>query len=102
MFGQAQNGKVDAATGFPEAHPVVWVNRRITDLGTLGGTQGAAGAMNLVGQAVGASLNRKPDPNAESPMEACLSLPDNGTDAGTCELAVNSFLAPATTETHAT
>lgn len=102
VFGQAQNGKVDAATGFPEAHPVAWINRRITDLGTLGGTQGAAAAMNLVGQAVGASLNRKPDPYAASPMQACLWMPNNGVWAGYFEFGMNSFFAPASTETHAT
>lgn len=102
VFGQAQNGKVDAATGFPEAHPVAWINRRITDLGTLGGTQGAAGAMNFIGQAVGASLNGNPDPYAAAPMEACLWLPNNGTSAWQYEFAINSFFAPASTETHAT
>lgn len=102
VFGQAQNGKVDAATGFPEAHPVVWVNRRISDLGTLGGTQGAAGAMNLVGQAVGSALTTKADPYADAPMAACPWLPNNGTDAGYLPFSVNSFFAPASTETHAT
>lgn len=102
VFGQAQNGQVDAATGFPEAHPVAWINRRIVDLGTLGGTQGAAVSMNAIGQAVGASLNAKPDPYAAAPMQACLWLPNNGVFAGYYEFAMNSFFAPASTETHAT
>lgn len=102
VFGQAQNGKIDAATQFPEAHPVAWINRRITDLGTLGGTQGAAVAMNVIGQAVGASLNTRQDPYASAPMAACLWLPNNGVWAGAYEFGMNSFFAPASTETHAT
>lgn len=101
-FGQAQNGQVDSATGFPETHPVAWINRRIVDLGTLGGTQGAAVSMNAIGQAVGASLNAKSDPFAAAPMQACLWLPNNGVWAGYYEFGMNSFFAPASTETRAT
>lgn len=101
-YGYAQNGKVDASTGFPETHAVMWLNKRIIDLGTLGGSQGIVVSMNLLGQGAGGSLNAKPDPYAATPMQACLHLPNNGPAAGSVEFAFNSFFAPASTETRAT
>jgi probable HAF family extracellular repeat protein len=102
VYGQAQNGITDPLTGFPEAHAVWWVNRKIIDLGTLGGSQSAAWKANLLGQTVGASLTAQPDPFAFEPMAACRFTPITGTGSNWMSFAENSFFAPGATETHAT
>jgi len=62
VAGYAENGDVDPDTGYPEAHAVIWEKDKIKDLGTFGGTQSAAMALNDIGQAVGGALNTTEDP----------------------------------------
>jgi probable HAF family extracellular repeat protein len=62
VSGYAENGSVDSNTGYPMAHAVVWKNGRITDIGTFGGTQSAAMALNDFGQVIGGALNTIDDP----------------------------------------
>jgi probable HAF family extracellular repeat protein len=62
IAGYAENGDVDPDTGYPEAHAVVWKKGKIRDLGTFGGTQSAAFALNDLGQVVGGALNTIEDP----------------------------------------
>lgn len=102
VYGQAQNGKIDPDTGFPEAHAVWWVNRKITDLGTLGGRQSTAIKANLLGQTIGASLTAKSDPFAYSPMAGCRYSPISEAGANWNTFAENTFFAPGAAETHAT
>jgi probable HAF family extracellular repeat protein len=61
VVGISQNGSIDTLTGFPESTAVLWHRGRITDLGTFGGHQGAAAAINDRGQTVGAALDPTPD-----------------------------------------
>lgn len=62
VSGYAENGSVDSNTGYPVAHAVVWKNGEITDIGTFGGTQSAAMALNDLGQVIGGSLDNIDDP----------------------------------------
>jgi len=62
IVGYSENGSVDPNTGYPEAHAVVWNWGQITDLGTFGGAQSAAMAVNDLGQVVGGALNTTDDP----------------------------------------
>lgn len=101
VYGQAQNGKIDRSTGFPEAHAVLWVNRKIRDLGTLGGSQSIATKANLLGQTVGGALTAQSDPFAEAPMAACRWSPITGPNSNRRTFAENTFFFPGTTETHA-
>lgn len=102
VYGQAQNGMLDPLTGFPQARAVQWSNRRITDLGTLGGNQSAAIMANLLGQTVGGALNAKADPFADQPMAACRYTPIAGAGSNWSTFAQNAFFAPAATQTRAT
>jgi probable HAF family extracellular repeat protein len=100
IAGISQNGAVDPSTGWPEADAVLWQDGRITNLGTLGGTQSIANAVNDEGQAVGAALNGSLDPFANNPLLACVFFPPV---QGSCYNFTETFLfsAPATTETRA-
>lgn len=102
VYGQAQNGKRDPLTEFPEAHAVQWVNRKIIDLGTLGGHQSTALRANLLGQTIGGALTAKLDPFADAPMAACRFTPIGGVGSNWSSFAENTFYFPAATETHAT
>ena len=46
VVGISETGAVDPATGYPDTDPVIWQNGKLVDLGTFGGTQGAALMVN--------------------------------------------------------
>jgi probable HAF family extracellular repeat protein len=62
IVGLAENGETDPLTGFPEIHGVIWRGNGIVDLGTEGGNQSFAFAVNNRGQVVGTAENTIPDP----------------------------------------
>jgi probable HAF family extracellular repeat protein len=53
--GLSQNGEIDPILGAPAAHAVLWRNRRISDLGTLGGYESNAASVNDAGDVTGFS-----------------------------------------------
>jgi probable HAF family extracellular repeat protein len=53
VVGAADNGVLDPITGQPEIRAVVWVDGKVFDLGTFGGANSLAGAINDAGQVVG-------------------------------------------------
>ena len=67
--GESQNGLIDPLTGAPASIAVLWKsNGEIINLGTLGGNQSLAVALNDRGQAVGAAANTIPDSFSLSPV----------------------------------
>lgn len=62
IAGLSEDGSIDPDTGYPVNHPVVWDRGRLIDLGTFGGAQSAAAAVNDRGQVVGWALNTTEDP----------------------------------------
>jgi probable HAF family extracellular repeat protein len=59
--GTSENGTLDPLTGVVELRAVRWKDRQIKNLGTFGGNQSFATAINSRGQIVGFALNEIPD-----------------------------------------
>ena len=67
--GVSQNGLIDPLTGAPASIAVLWKsNGEIINLGTLGGNESLAVALNDRSQAVGAAANPIPDSFSLSPV----------------------------------
>ena len=49
------NSTPNSITGFPTLHPFLWEDGKMTDLGTLGGTNGGPSGLNNRGQVIGVS-----------------------------------------------
>ena len=64
VAGFSSNGSIDPLTGIPESDAVLWRNREIINLGTLGGNNSFAAAINDRGQIIGNASNSTPDPFA--------------------------------------
>jgi probable HAF family extracellular repeat protein len=62
IAGESGNGRTDPMTGGPEARGVFWSDDQIIDLGTFGGNESLANAVNTQGQVVGLATNSIPDP----------------------------------------
>ena len=62
VVGLSDNGLIDPLLGAPEGRGVLWEKSgSIIDLGTLGGNQSLAGAINERGQVIGVAANTTPD-----------------------------------------
>jgi len=62
VAGQSLHDALDPLTGFPAPLAVLWKHGKIVNLGTFGGNQSGAGAVNGRGEVVGAALNLTTDP----------------------------------------
>jgi probable HAF family extracellular repeat protein len=62
VAGFSSNGAIDPLTGTPEIEAVLWRNGEIINLGTLGGNNSYAAAINDRGQITGNAYNSIPDP----------------------------------------
>ncbi len=63
VVGQSSVGNaLDPLTGSPTLLAVLWKDGKIVNLGTLGGNESTAGAVNSGGEVVGAALNLTTDP----------------------------------------
>ncbi len=61
IVGFSENGVVDPQSQLPETDAVLWRDGQIVNVGTLGGTQGLAAAVNDRGQVAGAAQNAVSD-----------------------------------------
>lgn len=61
VVGASANGAIDPLVGYPEVNAVRWEKGNILNLGTLGGNQSVAWAINNRGQIAGGALNTVPD-----------------------------------------
>lgn len=76
IAGIVENGGTDPLTGYPETDAVLWTNRGVINLGTLGGNVGGANAINNRGQVVGGATNSILDPfSAVFPATYCGANP---------------------------
>jgi probable HAF family extracellular repeat protein len=84
VAGVSENG-VDQSAGWQLTEAVLWKNGTLIDLGTLGGNQSSAGAVNDFGQVVGTALNGITDPAPGSAglvaAQNCAVTPINTTEA---------------------
>lgn len=62
VVGGSENGVIDPLNGIPAVRAVVWKHDQVIDLGTLGGYESAAQAINNRGQVAGIALNTILDP----------------------------------------
>jgi probable HAF family extracellular repeat protein len=81
IVGVSQNGLIDPLTGFPEADGVLWNKGHIANLGTLGGNQSSANAINDQNQIVGGALNTILDPYSSGITESFLFFTPAATQA---------------------
>jgi probable HAF family extracellular repeat protein len=86
IAGQSRNGVVDPLIpGHPEVRAVLWQSGKIINLGTLGGNESSAFAVNNRGQVVGVAVNTIPDPFSFLATQLRAFLWENGVmqDLGT-------------------
>jgi probable HAF family extracellular repeat protein len=64
IVGGSTNGLIDSESGFPAVHATLWLGRKPFDLGTLGGNESIAFAVNNFGQVAGGASNKIADSNS--------------------------------------
>jgi probable HAF family extracellular repeat protein len=83
--GLSADGSMDPILGTPAAVAVIWKNGQITNLGTFGGHESVAFAVNSSDQVTGCAANNIPDPDGLWGVQNRAFLYQNGmlTDIGT-------------------
>jgi probable HAF family extracellular repeat protein len=80
VAGESLDNALDPLTGLPASLAVLWKDGKIVNLGTLGGNQSGAGAVNGRGEVVGAALNLTTDPFPSRPPYNDFFFLGNGTE----------------------
>ncbi len=61
VVGASENGSFDTLAGYPAVNAVRWLNGKALNLGTFGGSESVAWAVNSRGQIAGGAANTIPD-----------------------------------------
>jgi probable HAF family extracellular repeat protein len=94
IAGDSENGLIDPLVGIPEARGVLWENGQPPiDLGTFGGNESTAFAVNGRGQVVGFATNTIPDEFSGNGTQNRAFLWQNGVkqDLGTLGTGTDAF-----------
>jgi probable HAF family extracellular repeat protein len=81
VAGESENNLIDPLVNAPASLAVLWKDGKIINLGTLGGYESVAGAVNNRGEVVGAALNSTPDPFPGRYPDAEYFIYGNGTES---------------------
>jgi probable HAF family extracellular repeat protein len=81
VAGTSENNAIDQLVGAPASLAVLWKDGKIINLGTLGGNQSVAVAVNTRGEVVGAALNSTFDPYPGRYPDANFFIFGNGTQS---------------------
>ncbi len=81
VAGESENNAIDPLVGAPASLAVLWKDGKIINLGTLGGEESVAGAVNSRGEVVGAALNSISDPFPGRYPDAEFFIFGNGTES---------------------
>lgn len=81
VAGESENNAIDQLVGAPASLAVLWKDGKIINLGTLGGNESVAAAVNNQGEVVGAALNSISDPYPGRYPDAEFFIFGNGTES---------------------
>ena len=81
VAGESENNAIDSLVGAPSSLAVLWKDGKIINLGTLGGNESVAGAVNNRGEVVGAALNAISDPFPGRYPDSTYFIFGNGTES---------------------
>ena len=81
VAGSSLDNAFNPFTGSPAALAVLWKDGKIVNLGTLGGTESGAGAVNSGGEVVGAAQNSTTDPFPSRAPYSDFFIYGNGTES---------------------
>jgi probable HAF family extracellular repeat protein len=81
IAGTSENNAIDQLVGAPTSLAVLWKDGKIINLGTLGGNESVAVAVNTRGEVVGAALNSTSDPYPGRYPDANFFIFGNGTES---------------------
>jgi hypothetical protein len=81
VAGESENNAIDSLVGAPSSVPVLWKDGKIINLGSLGGNESLAGAVNNRGEVDGAGLNAISDPFPGRYPDSEYFIYGNGTES---------------------
>lgn len=81
IAGESETNAIDQLVGAPASLAVLWKDGKIINLGTLGGNESVAAAVNNQGEVVGAALNSISDPYPGRYPDAEFFIFGNGTES---------------------
>lgn len=81
IVGESENNTIDPLVGAPTSLAVLWQDGKIVNLGTLGGNESVAVAVNNGGEVVGGAMNSIADPYPGRYPDSNFFIFGNGTEA---------------------